>query len=90
RPEPGLGRFHSGAFTAAARGQLPVVPVVIRGSRWMMPAERILPRPGRLEIIIKPPLFPTGDAPTRALLEQARQSILADLGEPDLLTPDRT
>lgn len=90
RAEPGLGRFHSGAFTAATRGRLPVVPVVIRGSRRMLPADRMLPRPGRLEILIKPALHPTGSTPARALLEEARHSILADLGEPDLLAPDPT
>ena len=81
-PEPGLRRFHSGAFAAAARGQIPVVPVVIRGSRSMLPASRALPRPGRLEVIIKPALQPSGQV--HRLLEEARRSILADLDEPDL------
>jgi 1-acyl-sn-glycerol-3-phosphate acyltransferase len=83
-PEPGLRRFHNGAFAAAARAQLAVVPVVIRGSRGMLPASRALPRRGRLEVIIKPPLDP-GTEPA-ALLAAARQSILADLDEPDLGT----
>ena len=32
RAEPGLRRFQSGAFAAAVRGDVPLVPVVIRGS----------------------------------------------------------
>lgn len=86
RPEPGLRRFHSGAFAAAARGEVPVVPVVIRGSRRMLPASRALPRPGRLEIIVKPALRPSPSLPAASLQDEARRSILADLDEPDLLT----
>lgn len=83
--EPGLRRFHNGAFAAAVRGNLPVVPVVIRGSRDMLPAARRLPRPGRIEVIIKPALRASGDNPVHSLREQARLSILEDLNEPDLL-----
>ena len=32
RAEPGLRRFHQGAFVAAKRGNLDVVPIVISGS----------------------------------------------------------
>lgn len=85
RPEPGLRRFHNGAFAAALHGNVPVVPVVIRGSRAMLPAERILPRPGHLEVIVKPPVTRGPEDPLRTLLEGARRSILEDLDEPDLL-----
>ncbi len=87
-PSPGLGRFHSGAFKAAVRSQVPVVPVVIRGSRWILPAERLLPRPGRLEIIVRPPLWPAAGTTPQTLLEAARRSILSELGEPDLVPPE--
>jgi len=86
-PEPGLRRFHNGAFAAAIRGQVPVVPVVIRGSRRMLPAAQVLPRPGRLEVIVKPALFPSATADVASLLKEARCSILAELDEPDLQTP---
>ncbi len=88
--EPGLRRFHNGAFAAAVRGNLPVVPVVIRGSRDMLPAARRLPRPGRIEVIIKPALHASGDNPVHSLREQARLSILEDLNEPDLLPHELT
>jgi 1-acyl-sn-glycerol-3-phosphate acyltransferase len=84
-PEPGLRRFHNGAFAAALHGDVPVVPVVIRGSRAMLPAQRLLPRPGRLEVIVKPPVDRNPEDPLRSLLEGARRSILEDLDEPDLL-----
>lgn len=54
RSEPGLRRFHSGAFAAAVRGDLPVVPVVIRGTRRMLAAGQLLPQPGQIEVIVKP------------------------------------
>lgn len=82
--EAGLRRFHNGAFAAAIKGQIPVVPVVIRGSRRMLPAAQGLPRPGRIEVIIKAPLFPGPGTLASDLLEDARRSILADLDEPDL------
>lgn len=84
RAEPGLGRFHSGAFAAAIRGQVPVVPVVIRGSRQMLSATQRLPRPGRLEVIVRPALFPSPTSDAASLLSEARRSILAELNEPDL------
>lgn len=85
--EPGLRRFHNGAFAAALRGQVPVVPVAIRGSRHMLSAAQVLPRPGRLEVIVMPALFPTATADVASLLQDARCCILAELDEPDLQAP---
>jgi 1-acyl-sn-glycerol-3-phosphate acyltransferase len=85
RVEPGLRRFHNGAFVAAARGRLPVVPIVIRGSRAMLPAHQWLARPGRIDVRIKPPIDIAGtDFSVREIRRRARDSILVDLGEPDL------
>ena len=41
--QPGLLKFHSGAFTIAARSQLTVVPCVIRGTRQRLPPEGYTP-----------------------------------------------
>lgn len=86
RAEPGLRRFQNGAFAAAVRGDVPVVPVVIRGTRAMLSAEHLLPRPGPLAVIVKPPVRHNGeDDAIPALLKACRSSILEDLGEPDLV-----
>lgn len=84
---PGLLRFHTGAFTTAARAGCPVVPAVIRGTREALSPRGELPRPGRIEIEILPPL----DAGTQSstdlateLRDRARAAILRRLGEPDL------
>jgi len=90
--QPGVGRFRPGAFVAAVRGNLPVVPVAISGTRDMLPAERLLPRRSTLIVDILPPIMP-GDpdfAHSRTLAESARQRILAVLDEPDLLAPAET
>ena len=46
----GLLRFHIGAFAAAVRADLPVVPIAIRGTRHCLPPGSIWPRPGTIEI----------------------------------------
>jgi 1-acyl-sn-glycerol-3-phosphate acyltransferase len=81
------GRFRPGAFVAAIKGEMPVVPISIGGSRHMLPARRFMPRNGPLTIDILPAIAP-GDPDfetSRGLAEAARQRILAVLGEPDLL-----
>lgn len=85
--EPGLGRFRSGAFMTAVKSEVPLVPVVIHGSRWILPAETFLARHGRLTLDILPPVAP-GDpefAKHKAVAAVARERMLAVLEEPDLL-----
>ena len=82
---PGLKPFHLGAFSAAARAKLPVVPVVILGARWKLPSGRLLPRPGPLRVYVcdavsLPPSSPTA----QALMAETRRAMLAHLDEPDL------
>lgn len=87
--QPGLMPFRSGAFAAARKGGIPVVPIAIRGSRYVLPARALLPRRGPLSIDVLPAIAP-GDAAyetTRGLAEAARQRILQVLDEPDLRKP---
>ena len=85
--QPGLLRFHSGAFVAAARNGYPVVPVVIRGTRQAMPSHRWWPHPGVIEVEVLPAIRPTAATPEAAVVElktRARALILERLDEPDL------
>ena len=86
REYPGVARFRPGAFVAATKGKMPVVPVVIWGTREMHPGEPKLPKPVPLRVKILPPIMP--DDPVfennRELAEASRQQIIAVLGEPDL------
>jgi 1-acyl-sn-glycerol-3-phosphate acyltransferase len=90
--QPGLGKFHTGAFAIAARADLPVVPISIRGTRHILPSGRFLPRPGRIDVQVLPPLGPmVGVEPATAVSvtrDQARARILAASGEPDLSEND--
>jgi 1-acyl-sn-glycerol-3-phosphate acyltransferase len=84
---PGVGKFHTGAFVIAARTKLPVVPIAIRGTRDILPSERFLPKPGRIEIQVLPAIFwqaTDGTEAVAATRDLARARIVAELGEPDL------
>jgi 1-acyl-sn-glycerol-3-phosphate acyltransferase len=86
-PGPGLMRFRSGAFVVAANAGIPVVPVAIRGTRFALPARRLLPRPARIEIELTPPLPPpasTAAGDVAISITAARAAILARIAEPDL------
>jgi len=85
--EPGIGRFRAGAFVAAVKGDMPVVPVAISGTREMMPSGRLLPRMANLVIDVLPAIAPGDESFSSAkkLAEAARQRILGALDEPDLL-----
>ena len=86
-PEPGLLKFHIGAFASAAHARCPVVPCVIRGTRAILPSPLFFPRPGRVEFEVLEPLAPDPSlSPERAaaaLRDAARAAILARVGEPD-------
>jgi 1-acyl-sn-glycerol-3-phosphate acyltransferase len=83
--EPGLRDFHLGAFLTATRTRLPVAPLVIRGSRHILPAHRWWPRRGDIEVEVLAPVAARGrlgdDA--RDLRRSVRARILQHCGEPD-------
>ena len=83
----GLARFRAGAFVTAARARVPVVPVVIRGARAVLPPRGRLPRRGELEVELLEILAPAtvGESGAAVRLRVAeRAAILAGVGEPDL------
>ena len=83
--EPGLLRFHTGAFAAAERSGAPIVPLVIRGTRHCLAPGTFLPRPGWIAIETLAPLRPMPGHPdgAAALRDAARAAILGALGEAD-------
>ena len=85
---PGLLKFHSGAFITAARVGCPVVPATVKGTRVTLSPNGGLPRPGRIVVEFLPPVTVTPDqseVPAMELRDRAREAILRELGEPDLL-----
>jgi 1-acyl-sn-glycerol-3-phosphate acyltransferase len=86
---PGIGKFHNGAFAIAARLNLPVVPLAIRGTRAMLASDQWLPRHGHIDVCVLPSVAEpaTETSTTRRaeyLRDTARQRIIAAVGEPDL------
>ena len=77
----GLKRFHVGAFVAAARGGIPLVPAAILGARRSMPNGTYAPQPGSIHVEILPAI--DGAEPDQ-LRDAARDAILERVGEPDL------
>jgi acyl carrier protein len=85
--QPGLRPFHLGAFLAAARAAVPVVPVTLRGTRQMLSANRRWPRRTPLAVEIGPPIdVPASEQDLFAcavrLREASRQDIAAHMSSP--------
>ncbi len=83
---PGLLPFRMGAFVAAAQAGVPVVPVTIRGTRFILRSGSCFPRRGKLQVSVGTPIFPEGSDWQAAvkLRDAARAVILRNSGEPDL------
>lgn len=86
-PQPGLLRFHAGAFVTAVRNGFPVVPIVIRHARRALPPGILWPWPTRMEVEVLSPLTSPVESADHAVVDlrrRARAAILERLGEPDL------
>ena len=53
--------FHLGAFLAAARAGVPVLPVALRGTRELLPDGTWWPRRARLGVTVCDPVEPPSD-----------------------------
>jgi 1-acyl-sn-glycerol-3-phosphate acyltransferase len=84
RRAPGLLPFRLGAFKAAVEQGRPVVPVAIRGTRDVLPADTWLPRPGPLAVTLGAPVSPEGAGwPAMvALRDRVRAEVARLTGEP--------
>ena len=83
---PGLGKFRPGAFATAIKAGAPLVPVVIAGSRTILPMGTLWPTRGPLSVSVLPPVMPDHPAFARhrTLASESRRRMLPILGEPDL------
>lgn len=57
----GLLPFGLGAFQGAVASRAEVVPMVLRGKRQALRDETWLPRPGRIDVEVGPPIRPEGE-----------------------------
>jgi 1-acyl-sn-glycerol-3-phosphate acyltransferase len=82
----GLLGFYMGAFKVAADANLPVVPSILRGVRTLLRGDQWFPRRTAIDVVIEPPIQPTGTDFTAmlSLRDAARAAMLKHVGEPDL------
>lgn len=91
--EPGIHAFKPGGFVAAVRSQRPVAPVVISGTRHILPEQRLTLRPGIVRIDVLPAIetalhartsdaVPTSRQQANSVAEHARVAIAQRLQEP--------
>jgi len=83
---PGLLGFHLGAFSVAVEAGIPVIPVVIRGTRSVLRDGQWFPRHGEISVHIGKALQVDGRDFSAAvrLRDAVRARMLALCGEPDL------
>jgi 1-acyl-sn-glycerol-3-phosphate acyltransferase len=89
---PGILPFRMGAFVTAAAAQVPVVPVVLRGTRSKLRAKAWWIREGDVRISVSEPIQPSGTdwQAANELRHQVREEILRRSGEPDLAREQTT
>ena len=75
--------FRLGAFRAAVDNGCSIIPVAIRGTRYIWPADSWLLRPGRVTVTFGQPLQATGQdwSEIIRLRDSARQFISETIGE---------
>lgn len=91
---PGLLSFRLGAFDTAVQAGVPLVPIVLRGTRSILRPDTTLPHRGRITVTIGKLLNPSTMGKKRsitdpwqlalALRDEARKNILRHCGEPDM------
>ncbi|MCP3666601.1 MAG: AMP-binding protein [Gammaproteobacteria bacterium] len=84
--QSGLLPFHMGAFTIAAKAGMPVVPVVIRGTREILRANSKMIHRGNVSVTIEEAVSIDGNDWQAAitLKERVRAEMLKRLHEPDI------
>jgi 1-acyl-sn-glycerol-3-phosphate acyltransferase len=80
--------FKKGPFYLATECGVPVVPVTITGSHYVMPKGRFAIRPGTVTVIFHRPIEPADFGPRECLMEQVRRAI--DSGLPKELQENVT
>jgi acyl carrier protein len=85
----GLMAFRAGAFQAAARAGVPVVPVALRGVRSVLRDGTWYPRRSPIAITFSPAVPPDGEDwnAVLRLRDRVRAEIAKHCGEPDLAPP---
>jgi 1-acyl-sn-glycerol-3-phosphate acyltransferase len=65
-PDGTLARFRAGTFMMAIEAGLPIVPVAIDGSRFVMPKNQLTTSPGHVRVEVLDPIPTAGRTPDEA------------------------
>lgn len=71
--------FKKGPFYLAEECQVPVVPVTITGTHYVMPKARFSIKPGQVEVIFHDPIEPKDFGTREELIAKVRAAILSGL-----------
>lgn len=82
-PDGKLGEFKPGSFKIALRAGVPVVPIAIRGTHQVLPKHSLVPRPGKVEVIIGKPISTSGmtEKDVRTLMAAVHRAIESELDQ---------
>ena len=77
-----LSRFRAGTFMMAIESGLPVVPVAVDGSRFVMRKGQLMTSPGHVRVTVLDPIATAGRRPedARAFAREVQQAIAGALG----------
>jgi 1-acyl-sn-glycerol-3-phosphate acyltransferase len=78
-PDGNLLPFKKGAFFLAAETGAPMIPVVIRGTREMMPKGTLKTKPGTAVVRFLPAIEPSDYATREELMDAVRSAMIQDL-----------
>ena len=84
--------FKKGPFYLAMECSVPVVPITIAGTHYVMPKRRFAIKPGTVEVIFHEPIEPKDFGSRECLMEQVRRAMNSGLPEEyrELITPRDT
>ncbi|HQN40042.1 MAG TPA: lysophospholipid acyltransferase family protein [Thermoanaerobaculia bacterium] len=80
-PDGRLLPFKKGGFVMARQLALPILPVTISGSMRVLPKGSHIPRPGRIRVLIHPPLDPASWPSDEELIATVRETIASGLDD---------
>lgn len=82
----GIRPFKLGAFKIAVETQVPICPIAIRGTRYMMPSGRWTIRRGKINIIMTEPMYPKSNdfSEVTRLRDETRARLIKLAEEPAL------
>jgi 1-acyl-sn-glycerol-3-phosphate acyltransferase len=82
----GLRPFRMGAFKVSAETNVPICPIALNGTRFILRSEAYTLRPGRVTVTVGEPIAPLGLEWQQviALRDAVRQVVAQHCGEPSL------